>query len=900
MSFRQFGGLNYATKHNIVSSNYNTSNNLLVTQNVGQPNSYINFLSDISGNIIIYGNLDLSGNLHVSGDIDVDKNVNIIGDLSANYMFLTSGTNYSTSENAVMPKSYIDLVSTGIDPVGQVKAISTKKKGVQTNNTTFPVPLSPTNVSSNFFIDNVTLSAGDAVLLFDQNNTDPNNSLESVYNGVYYYTDVGSGNYQFIRNSNPPSASNILPIGSDAKGAFISVLEGDLYARTGWLQTNTNSVTDVAIVGTDLLVFSEFYNLNFRPGQGLNTSTIVNTTYLNVDSSLNFLTLVDASSSNPTLNIGTENASVINIGSNIITPNVNISGNTKANSNTLITTSGGIPPYPLTGTITGFDLVNPMVLASSAAETANHIEETTLVIVPNENTGSNLFGSYYSGGYLQGTGNAAYGSFGVFNDNSSGVRTPTLNTYFDSTQTCFYKNVGINLGNTGPQYQLDVSGNSNFSGPMIITTNISSNPAGPSLYVQDTSTGNQMLFLLTPGNGTYNPASQAGCQSIIASGTENAETLFLSTHSSTNSAVRISPTSVLMGAGSNTSIPTTSVLCNGTNVVMTGNVGIMTANPQATLDVSGGIISNGIICRDYASNPPLSYLNMASELGVNFIETFGSSLTTGSYAPLYFTNGYAQNLYMSIVPNSSTSGTTAYIGIGKPNPSYTLDVSGNSFFSGPMFIRTNISSSPGTPSLYAEDYSTGNQILFLLTPGNGTYNPASQAGCQSIVAAGTQNAQTLFLSTHSSTNSAVTISPTSVLMGAGGGTSTPTTSVLCNGTNVVITGDTNVNGNGNFTGNVSASSFNTTSDYRIKENIEILNEYHNVDNLRPVTYFNKKTEKQDIGLVAHELEVHFPYLVNGEKDGEELQNVNYSGLIPVLIKEIQELKKEIKLLKAKI
>ena len=50
MSFRQFGGLQFATKHNAVASQYNTSNNLLVTQNVGQSDSYINFLSDISGN----------------------------------------------------------------------------------------------------------------------------------------------------------------------------------------------------------------------------------------------------------------------------------------------------------------------------------------------------------------------------------------------------------------------------------------------------------------------------------------------------------------------------------------------------------------------------------------------------------------------------------------------------------------------------------------------------------------------------------------------------------------------------------------------------------------------------------------------------------------------------------
>ena len=52
MSFRQFGGLNYAPKHNIVGSNYNTSNNLTITKNIGQTNSYINFQSDISNYLI--------------------------------------------------------------------------------------------------------------------------------------------------------------------------------------------------------------------------------------------------------------------------------------------------------------------------------------------------------------------------------------------------------------------------------------------------------------------------------------------------------------------------------------------------------------------------------------------------------------------------------------------------------------------------------------------------------------------------------------------------------------------------------------------------------------------------------------------------------------------------------
>ena len=101
-------------------------------------------------------------------------------------------------------------------------------------------------------------------------------------------------------------------------------------------------------------------------------------------------------------------------------------------------------------------------------------------------------------------------------------------------------------------------------------------------------------------------------------------------------------------------------------------------------------------------------------------------------------------------------------------------------------------------------------------------------------------------------------------------------------------------------GDVNATSFNSSSDYRIKENVTQLDGKFVVDNLNPVTYLNNKLGKQDIGLIAHELQEIYPELVNGEKDGENLQSVNYIGLIPVLIKEVQELKKEIKLVKTEL
>ena len=104
----------------------------------------------------------------------------------------------------------------------------------------------------------------------------------------------------------------------------------------------------------------------------------------------------------------------------------------------------------------------------------------------------------------------------------------------------------------------------------------------------------------------------------------------------------------------------------------------------------------------------------------------------------------------------------------------------------------------------------------------------------------------------------------------------------------------------NNSGNVSATTFNTTSDYRIKENAVTLDETFSLDKLRPVTYKNLNSGKQDIGLIAHELQEVYPFLVTGEKDGQEMQTVNYTGLIGVLVKEIHVLSSKVSNLETQV
>ena len=116
---------------------------------------------------------------------------------------------------------------------------------------------------------------------------------------------------------------------------------------------------------------------------------------------------------------------------------------------------------------------------------------------------------------------------------------------------------------------------------------------------------------------------------------------------------------------------------------------------------------------------------------------------------------------------------------------------------------------------------------------------------------------------------------------------------------LTVTNDLSCN-TANFSGLVTASSFNSTSDYRIKEDVIGLNSLFVVDNLNPITYTNSLTKKKDMGFIAHEVQNQFPFLVNGEKDGEILQSINYIGIIALLVKEIQDLKHEIKEIKQKL
>jgi len=100
----------------------------------------------------------------------------------------------------------------------------------------------------------------------------------------------------------------------------------------------------------------------------------------------------------------------------------------------------------------------------------------------------------------------------------------------------------------------------------------------------------------------------------------------------------------------------------------------------------------------------------------------------------------------------------------------------------------------------------------------------------------------------------------------------------------------------------SGVAFNTSSDYRLKENQSaISNAISKINQLKPYTFNFKANPSEKIdGFFAHEVQELIPYAVDGEKDGEEMQGIDYGKLTPLLTAALQEAVAKIEVLESKV
>jgi hypothetical protein len=113
---------------------------------------------------------------------------------------------------------------------------------------------------------------------------------------------------------------------------------------------------------------------------------------------------------------------------------------------------------------------------------------------------------------------------------------------------------------------------------------------------------------------------------------------------------------------------------------------------------------------------------------------------------------------------------------------------------------------------------------------------------------------------------------------------------------------------GSISTNGSATTYTTSSDYRLKENVvELTGALDRISQLKPSRFnFIADADKTVDGFLAHEVQEIVPEAITGEKDAvDEEGNAIYQGidqakLVPLLVGAIQELKAEIELLKTQI
>ena len=112
---------------------------------------------------------------------------------------------------------------------------------------------------------------------------------------------------------------------------------------------------------------------------------------------------------------------------------------------------------------------------------------------------------------------------------------------------------------------------------------------------------------------------------------------------------------------------------------------------------------------------------------------------------------------------------------------------------------------------------------------------------------------------------------------------------------------------GSINVNSTGTQYNTTSDYRLKEDpIQLKNSIEKLMKLKVKNFKWKGSESRTDGFYAHEVTDICPDAVSGEYDAVDennnpvYQQLDYSKLIPLLTASIQEFKKEIDELKQKI
>ena len=351
-----------------------------------------------------------------------------------------------------------------------------------------------------------------------------------------------------------------------------------------------------------------------------------------------------------------------------------------------------------------------------------------------------------------------------------------------------------------------------------------------------------------------------------------------------NTAVQLGNTITnLTGVSNLASASALSLGSNGNTTAVTidtsQNVGIGTSSPTSKLTVNGlATLNNGVTLNDYGNIGATSNSAGISLTGGSVTNNGGQiNLRGGSFSSannIEFIQGGTERMRIDSSGN---------VGIGTSSPATKFQVSGTS---GSLNARINAGNtglditnndSTGVVNLATSPLSVGGKVMSFTT-----YNGSSSAEAMRIDSSGN-----LLVGTTSTFDNVSFLKVQSL-----GGVSTKIAGTSLTSQMSFF----NDNGRVGYIGTSgSTTSYNTSSDYRLKENIApMTGALAKVVALKPVTYTWKANGSDGQGFIAHELQAVVPDCVTGEKDAVDTdgnpiyQGIDTSFLVATLTAALQE------------
>jgi hypothetical protein len=528
-------------------------------------------------------------------------------------------------------------------------------------------------------------------------------------------------------------------------------------------------------------------------------------------------------------------------------------------------------------------------------------------------------------GYVQGTGNANY--VALFNGTSS-----------IGNSIIYQSGTNVGIMNASPTTTLDVTGGGQFSGSIIALSFIKSGGTSAQILAADGSVITAGTNITISG-GTISTSGSG----ITGSGTTNYVTKFTGASSIGNSLIFDNGTNI--GIGLTSPSYKLDVQDNGVSGIVdvasfsvTGNggsgrgVGILLgaagssnsvqvarlvgyqelANPVAVaasfaiqVANSSGTLTERLRITQAGNLIIGTTTDGGFRLNVNGTGNFSSSLTVngiynvpstsyfvGNAAYGYRFNNAADTLNLVVIKDNGN------VGIGTSSPSKLLHlyntaatdvmlVESTQVFSTIAFKSSTNSSTvtvgiDGAGNASFENKLSSGAMTFVT---NGSERARITSGGNVLI--GTTSAGTDFTRTAAATASANVMGLVSTDDSSGAGfiqfRNSATTSI----------------GSITRVGTTNAVAYNTTSDYRLKEDLQEIKGLEKVSAIKVYDFKWKDNEFRMDGVLAHELQEVIPYAVKGQKDDKEMQSVDYSKIVPIMVKAIQELEARIKQLENK-